>query len=106
MIVLIENPLELLFAAIVIGVVSVIVFFIIYLRSLSNPTAKEREEYAKAIQEGMNQVDVDFEVKHPRAVFECPYDHLSCDHVDTATMTTDIMCQDCERYTGIKPPKI
>jgi len=54
----------------------------------------------------MNQVDVDFEVKHPRAVFECPYDHLSCDHVDTATMTTDIMCQDCERYTGIKPPKI
>ena len=47
MIVLIENPLELLFAAIVIGVVSVIVFFIIYLRSLSNLQLKRGKSTLK-----------------------------------------------------------
>ena len=58
-----------------------------------------------AVQEGINEVDIDFEIKHPRAMFVCPYDSKSCAHVDTSTMTTDIKCDDCPRYTGIKPPK-
>jgi len=95
---------------IVIAVIAIIVAITtiplgIYAYIISKPTAKEMEEYTKAIQEGMNQVDIDFEIKHPRVMFECPYDLKSCDHVDTLTMTTDIMCQDCERYTGMKPPK-
>ena len=95
----------LVIGVIVTGIAIIVIHLGIYIYIICKPTSKEEEEYANAIQEGMNQVDVDFEVKRPIAMFQCPYDHLSCDHIDTLTMTTDIRCEDCPRYTGIKPPK-
>ena len=96
----------LVIGVIVTGIAIIVILLGIYIYIICKPTSKEKEEYVNAIQEGMNEVDMDFHIKHPRAMFQCPYDHLPCDHIDTLTMTTDIKCDDCPRYTGMKPPKI
>ena len=103
---LLEIPAFYIVIAIIAIVTAILVIpSCVYAYFISKPTAKEREEYAKAIQEGMNEVDIDFEIKHPRAVFECPYDLKSCDYVDTATNTLKITCNKCPRFINKKPPK-
>ena len=79
----------------------IILFFTFALRK----PPERKQTLTDAIQEGIDEINIDFEIKHPRAMFKCPYDKKSWTHVDTSTMTTDIKCDDCPRYTGIKPPK-
>ena len=105
---LLEIPAFYIVIAIIAIVTAILVIpSCVYAYFISKPTAKEREEYAKAIQEGLNEANIDFAVKHPRAHCECPYDLQSCDYVDTSTMTISKQCQDCERFdNGVRPSKI
>jgi len=97
----------LVIGVIVTGIAIIVILLGIYIYIICKPTSKEKEEYAKAIQEGMNEANIDFAVKHPRAHCECPYDLQSCDYVDTSTMTISKQCQDCERFdNGVRPSKI
>jgi len=102
MIQLTDLSLKILFIGVMFGVFIIVMLFGIYLYLLS----MKNQNYLDTIQEGIDEVDLDFEIKHPRAHFECPYDLKSCDYVDTSTMTISRRCQDCERYNnGVRPSK-
>ena len=96
---------------IVIAVIAIVVVILVipsrvYAYFKSKPTAKEREEYAKAIQEGMNEVDVDFYIKHPRAHYKCPYSIEDRSCKDPNCPDGYIDCKNCDWYgDGVKPSK-
>jgi len=41
-----------------------------------------------------------------KKMFQCPYENISCIHLDTSTMTLDTQCDKCEHYNnGIRLSK-
>ena len=104
MIQLTDLSLKILFIGVMLGAFIIIMLFGAYLYLLS----MKNQNYLDTIQEGIDEVDIDFEVKHPRAHFQCPYSVTgeSCIHMNTLTMKPSIECRDCERYdSGIRPSK-
>ena len=91
-----------IFAILIVGafssMVGLVLLFIIF---TTRKPPKRNQTLTDAIQEGINEVDVDFEVKHPRAMFECPYSDESCEHMNTLTMKPSVECRDCERTINV-----
>ena len=93
--------------ALIMGSVLAIAGLIISFFSFALRKPPERKKsWGECIQGAINKFNINWNVQHPRAHFECPYDLQSCDHVDTSTMTLKIQCKDCPRGGNlIRPSK-
>jgi len=86
----------------IIGILSLtsIVFLLFIFATRQPPVRKQSvtDAVSDAIRDGINETNVDFEIKHPRATFECPYRETGegCIHMNTLTMKPEIECKDCE----------